>query len=108
MLSASRCHVELYAQRIPTLAGAQRLFDLGIKSTLQPANEAHGAVLVNPNALVNGHGLLFDPQTSGGLLAGVPAERAEACLDELRANDYPHATIIAQVTKGPKGKATLS
>lgn len=41
--------------------------------------------------------VLFDPQTSGGLLVSVAAERAEALRDEI-ARDDPDAAIIGQVS----------
>lgn len=37
--------------------------------------------------------LVFDPQTSGGLLAAVPAEEAEKLLAELKGLDLPCAVI---------------
>ena len=43
--------------------------------------------------------ILFDPQTSGGLLLAVDAARLEALLADLRAND-PGATRIGQVVEG--------
>ncbi len=41
--------------------------------------------------------LLFDPQTSGGLLAAIPAENAATWLTELRELGYPLSVIIAIV-----------
>jgi selenide,water dikinase len=41
--------------------------------------------------------LLFDPQTSGGLLLAVPRERAAAMLSALRATGDEAAAIIGEV-----------
>jgi hypothetical protein len=40
--------------------------------------------------------LACDAQTSGGLLLCIPAARAAACLDELRAADHP-ASLIGEL-----------
>lgn len=37
---------------------------------------------------------------AGGLLAAVPQEAAERCMDELRHAGYPHAAVVAAVV-GP-------
>jgi selenophosphate synthase len=38
--------------------------------------------------------LLFDPQTSGGLLAAIPAQSSELALNSLHSNGYPEAKVI--------------
>ena len=42
--------------------------------------------------------ILYDPQTSGGLLFALPGEEAEACLARLR-ESVPEAAIIGYVTE---------
>jgi selenide,water dikinase len=41
--------------------------------------------------------LLFDPQTSGGLLLGVPASRADQALELLRSSGAPESCVVGTV-----------
>lgn len=47
--------------------------------------------------------LLFDPQTSGGLLLSVPDAQVDALVAELEAADVAVAARIGEVVKGPAG-----
>ena len=42
--------------------------------------------------------ILYDPQTSGGLLIALPEEDAAQCLDELR-QSVPQAAAVGYVTE---------
>ncbi len=51
--------------------------------------------------------ILFDPQTSGGLLISVPAREAEALLQNLHRNSIKDAAIIGEVVGEPKGRIII-
>ena len=74
----------------------------GVFSSLQPQNlRLRRAIHDAENASKDlRYPLLFDPQTSGGLLAGVPAEQADACVEELRKLGYTRTEIIGTVLPG--------
>lgn len=99
MTGPSGVDAELDLNALPLLHGARETAGAGILSSLQPANARLCHVLHNREAAVRhpAYPLLFDPQTAGGLLAGVPAERAESCLAELRRLGYEHAAAIGRV-----------
>jgi selenide,water dikinase len=52
--------------------------------------------------------LLYDPQTAGGLLAGIPADRLDLCLAELRADGAPGAVCIGRVIGPANGTARIT
>ena len=105
MTKASDVDVELDLPLLPMLEGAEETSASGILSSLQPANVRLRRALRNQQeaAAHPRYALLFDPQTAGGLLASVPAERAAACVDALRALGYAQAAAIGRVL--PQGDA---
>jgi selenide,water dikinase len=79
--------LELDVDALPLLPGAADCLAAGVRSTLHEANRQ--AALVP-----GGSEVLYDPQTSGGLLFSLPSEEAADCLAALRQAGYPEAAII--------------
>jgi selenide,water dikinase len=100
MLRASKASAVLDLAAIPALPGAVALLGRGIRSTAHPENaRARRAMLVEPDAARrDALDLLFDPQTSGGLLIAVSRERAPAMLSALHATGDATAALIGEVT----------
>jgi selenide,water dikinase len=96
MLRASDIDAELSLSAMPALAGALELLGRGIASTLAPQNLALAGAVERGAAAASDPrvALLYDPQTAGGLLASVPAETADACVAELRADGAAGAAVI--------------
>ncbi len=99
MLRASGVSATLDTGALPVLPGAAELSARGVASTLAPDNHAALDLVAHP-ALA----LLTDPQTSGGLLAALPPDRARACLTALLAAGL-EAAIIG--VAGEAGDAAL-
>jgi len=51
--------------------------------------------------------ILFDPQTSGGLLIAVPGEKAQNLLESLHKEGIAEAAVIGEVVASPKGRITV-
>ncbi|HUG40105.1 MAG TPA: selenide, water dikinase SelD, partial [Longimicrobiales bacterium] len=51
--------------------------------------------------------LLCDAQTSGGLLIALPADRAAALVERLRALDSPSATVVGELVAQDGGRITV-
>jgi selenide, water dikinase len=106
MLKASAATAELDLAAIPLYPGARELAGAGIASTLLPENLALGGI-VQTDLGADARALLFDPQTAGGLIAGIPAAEAAACVAALRAAGYTDAATIGQVVAAGGAEAGL-
>jgi selenide,water dikinase len=96
MLKASRAKAELDLAAIPLYPGVRNLAADGIVSTVLQENLAADCIM-HTDLNEAARALLFDPQTAGGLLAGVPQSRAAECVATLRAAGYADAAAIGRV-----------
>jgi selenide, water dikinase len=96
MTRPSGVDAEIHLSELPLLDGAQECVEAGITSSLQSANQEE--FVKHPR-----YPLIFDPQTAGGLLASVPADRVDACIATLKAQGYPHTCKIGRIL--PQGEA---
>ena len=105
MTRPSGVDAEIDLSALPLLDGAQECVAGGIVSSLQSANVRLRRALRNQEAMVNHprYPLIFDPQTAGGLLASVPADKVQACIAALRELGYSHTVAIGRVL--PQGEA---
>ncbi len=98
MARASGVAAEVVLPALPLLAGAAELAATGLVSSLQPQNLRLRHQIDDPAGLAADprYPLLFDPQTAGGLLAGVPAAQAAEAVATLRAAGFTQATVVAR------------
>ena len=107
MLRASGTGARLRIETVPVLDGARDCLARGYRSSLHESNRSNLAALVAPvtGATAQAIEILLDPQTAGGLLAGIPAAQAQGCMAALRAAGYPAAAVIGSCSSsvGPGG-----
>ena len=101
MVRAGQVDICIDLNALPILDGALETIGLGIFSSLQPSNIRLRRAVKNQQAaaLHRFYPLLFDPQTSGGLLAAVPNQLADTCITELHRLGYPHTCVIGHVQR---------
>lgn len=88
--------VQVNLEAVPLLSGALETTRLGITSSLYPQNFQAIELIENVSEVIDypQFPLLFDPQTSGGLLAAVPEAEGDRCLAALRSLGYTRSAII--------------
>jgi len=98
LLRASGVSARLHAGALPAWPAARELLARGLRSTYHEQNaRGRRGIAVEAGVDRADAELLFDPQTSGGLLFGVAAARAGEALAALRAAGDADAAVIGEV-----------
>jgi selenide, water dikinase len=101
VLRASQKSANVYLDTIPLLEGIEEILKnhSEIKSSMFPSNwkSYENFVKRDESFSENDLSMLFDPQTSGGLLGVVPEELATRCLVELKQKGYK-ASMIGEIS----------
>ncbi len=109
MLRASNVAAELRLSVIPVLDGVLELLAEGLESTLAPANRDAEADIDATETMLRSprYATLFDPQTCGGLLMGVPVEHVETVLSRLAQQTGVTAAVIGRVVESLPSESRL-
>ncbi len=106
MAAGSKVDVELAWDDLPLLPGVREYLAAGISPGAVERNRESSA-----DALAEVEGVdplladvLFDPQTSGGLLIAVPEGAAQALVARLRAEGMEHSAIVGSVLAAGIGR----
>ena len=101
MTAASRVDAVVALERVPLLAGALQAAAAGDKPGGLVANREHLAVHLDIEADSDPKlDLLFDPQTSGGLLVSLSPEAAERLVAALHADGEIETAVVGRVATG--------
>lgn len=105
MAAGSGVEMVLDLKRIPLFTGVLEQIGEGVRTGNTESNrEATASRLKQGGTPPPEHvEVMYDPQTSGGLLIAVAADRAEAMLRALHAGGAGPARIIGRIVAGPGG-----
>jgi selenide,water dikinase len=93
LASRSGVRVVLEASALPVLPGARELAGAGVRTGGDRRNRDFAQKHVESDADPASEAIAWDPQTAGGLLVSVPAERAAVVEATLRAEGVPVARV---------------
>jgi selenide,water dikinase len=109
MVDASGIGMLFNANSIPVFSEAKSYAQSGLVPGGTERNKKfrNHQVNLDPNLPPEMTDILFDPQTSGGLLISVPSAKAFTLLDKLQDAGIQQAVIIGEVLSDPKGIITV-
>ncbi len=106
MIEDTEAGVTITAEAVPCFPEAKELAELGMVPGGMYRNRDFRKHMVEIDKGVppNMADILFDPQTSGGLLISLPPDNASELLRLIHAAGIAAAAVIGEVVKEPKGK----
>jgi selenide,water dikinase len=109
MAQGSGVRLRFGYDRLPVLREAPEMYRRGMSTGANRPNaqRVEGQLRFDPERPDWQREIVFDPQTSGGLMVALPAGQAEAAVAALRANGVPWAQAIGEVLAPDKGPCLL-
>ena len=102
MLGNSSLSLELSLLDVPLLDSILEMTDLGLVPVGNFANREHSEkrVVLQTEKTQLATDVIYDPQTSGGLLLATPEKDAASILSCLEENGFPKSKIIGRFVQG--------
>lgn len=109
MIENTAAGMVVYASRVPVFEEALEYAGMGLIPGGAYRNEKFRQTLVDTEGEIDDDRmkLMFDPQTSGGLLISLEAGEAEKLLAELHAHGIGEAAIIGEITEEHPGRIVI-
>jgi selenide, water dikinase len=110
MLGSGEIGIKVFVDAVPILPGAEEYAGMGLvpggahRNREFYAPKVQGGDALSPTL----RDILYDAQTSGGLLIAVPEEEAEGILSRLNEVGIKDACIVAEVVAKPQGRLVLA
>ena len=110
MMADSGCGIELESSRIPIIPEALEYAHMGLLPARAYKNKAFYEPSIDISSPLERNlvDLLYDPQTSGGLLICADKETCEDLLDELKRKGLEACAVIGKVVSEPVGKIVVN
>ena len=109
MIDDNSVGIRLYRENIPVIPEAFEFAKMGIvpggslRNKKYREHQVEGINDIDPVML----DLLFDPQTSGGLLIALPGNEAHELVKRLRSKGIEDAAVVGEFTDYSKGKIVI-
>ena len=109
MVDASELSVRIESNKVPVIPGTGEYAKMGFIPGGAYKNREFRKTMVEISSAVDRslQDILFDPQTSGGLLIGIEDIYADALVRDLKNKGIDCPTVIGEVVSDPKGKIVV-
>jgi len=109
MIEGTDVGMVIHSDRVPFFPEAKGLAEMGLVPGGLHRNREFRINMVEIDPQVPDYlaDILFDPQTSGGLLISVPGQEADILLRRMHEEGIEEAALIGEITAEPKGKITV-